>query len=91
VIESCEVNPATVASGINQKITFIVRFSAPGYQFTANNDAPYREQSGCTGADDNNDGTAYCDGSSGVLPDATQVDVLITSAVGNCTAQYHSP
>jgi hypothetical protein len=91
VIESCDVNPSTVASGISQKITFIVHFSAPGYQFTANNDGPFSGQSGCTGTDDNNDGIAYCDGSSGILPDNTNVDVLITSAVGNCTAKYHSP
>jgi hypothetical protein len=91
VIQACEVDPSTVAGGINQKITFIVHFSAPGYQFTAHNDSPYSGQSGCTGADDNNDGIAYCDGSSGVLPDATNVDVLITSAAGNCTVKYHSP
>jgi hypothetical protein len=91
VIQSCEVNPSTVTSSFNQKITFIVHFSAPGYQFTANNDGPFNGQGGCQGVDDNADSVAYCDGWSGELPDHTTVDVLITSPVGNCTTSYHSP
>jgi hypothetical protein len=91
VIESCEVNPSTVPPNINSRITFIVHFSAPGYGFTAENDSPYSGQSGCSGIDDNGDGIAYCDGSSGELPESTIVNVTITSSVGNCTARYQSP
>jgi hypothetical protein len=90
VIESCEVNPSTVSSYDNRQIVFIVHFSAPGYQFTADNGSGYG-QSGCSGADDNGDGVAYCTGKSGELPDHTTVNVQITSPVGNCSTSYHSP
>ena len=91
VIESCEVNPSTVTSNFNQQIVFIVHFSAPGYQFSAKNESGYTGQSGCSGADDNGDSVAYCNGWSGELPDHTTVNVQITSSVGNCSTSYHSP
>jgi hypothetical protein len=91
VITSCEVNPSIVEPGINQRITFVVHFSAPGYQFTANNDSGYPGQSGCSGTDDDGDSVAFCDGMSGEIIANTSVGVLISSSVGNCSTGYRTP
>jgi hypothetical protein len=91
VIVSCEVNPSIVEPDINQRITFIVHFSAPGYSFDAQNDSGYPGQSGCSGTDDDGDSVAFCDGMSGEIKAGTTVGVLITSSVGNCPTGYHTP
>lgn len=92
VIESCEIDPVTVPVGINVTLTFIVHFSTntPGYGFTAAIDPIYPGQSGCSATDNDGDGMAYCNGSSGMLPDATTVDVTFRTSVGNCIASYSS-
>jgi hypothetical protein len=91
VITSCEVNPSIVEPDINQRITFVVHFSAPGYSFDAQNDSGYPGQSGCSGTDDDGDSVAFCDGMSGEIKPNTTVSVLITSSVGNCSTGYHTP
>jgi regulator of extracellular matrix RemA (YlzA/DUF370 family) len=91
VIVSCDVNPSIVEPDINQRITFIVQFSAPGYSFTAHNDSGYPGESGCDGTDNDGDSVAYCDGMSGEIKPNTRVDVQITSSVGNCSTGYNSP
>ena len=92
VIESCEINPSTVPPGNSVLITFIVHFSTniPGYGFDTVIDQTYG-QSGCSGTDTDGDGIAFCDGSSGMLPDSTIVQVTFTSSVGDCVASYRSP
>jgi len=90
VIDSCEVNPSTVPAGVNVSITFMVHFSAPGYGFDANVGNNYPGQGGCSGADGDGDGLAYCDGSSGELPAGVSEDVSLSSSVGNCVVSYSS-
>jgi hypothetical protein len=91
VIASCGVDPSTVPIGSNVTITFIVQFSSntPGYGFEAIIDPIYNGQSGCSGTD-NGDGLAFCDGSSGELPEATTVYVTLRSSVGDCVVSYSS-
>jgi hypothetical protein len=89
VLQSCSIDPSTVPIGTNVTITFIAQFSAPGYGFQAVVDSNYG-QSGCSGTDSDGDGTAYCDGSSGVLPAGATVNVTFTSSVGDCVAGYSS-
>ena len=90
VIQSCEVNPSTIAAGISVPLTFTVHFSAPGYGFEALNPPNNPGQNGCSGSDGDGDGVASCDGSSGLLPSSTKIDVTIRSSVGNCTVSYRS-
>jgi hypothetical protein len=92
VVESCEIDPFTVPVGYNVTITYIVHFSShtPGYGFEAKIDPLYPGQSGCIGIDNDGDGLAYCDGSSGMLPDSTTVNVTLSSSVGDCVASYSS-
>jgi len=92
VIDSCEVNPSTVPVGQSVTITFIVNFSSrtPGYGFDAAVNPIYPGQSGCSGVDSDGDGMAYCDGSSGELPELTTVFVTLSSPVGNCDVSYSS-
>jgi hypothetical protein len=91
VINSCEINPSSVPAGFNITLTFIVHFSAPGYGFSTEFQSSWPGQSGCSGTDTNGDGTADCNGSSGLLPDSTKVDVILRSSVGDCTVSYSSP
>ena len=92
IVESCEVNPSTVPPGFNVPITFIARFSTniPGYGFTAEINLIYPGQSGCSATDTDGDGMAFCDGSSGMLPDATTINVTFRTSVGDCVASYTS-
>ena len=92
VIESCEVNPSSVPIGLNVTITFIIHFSSrtPGYGFDASINPIYPGQSGCSGVDSDGDGMAYCDGSSGELPELTTIFVTLSSPVGNCDVSYSS-
>jgi hypothetical protein len=92
VIASCEINPSTVPAGNSVTISFIVHFSsgAPGYGFSTVFNQEFPGQSGCSGNDDNGDSIASCDGSSGLLPSSTSVDVTFISSVGNCVASYRS-
>ena len=91
VIASCGVDPSTVPIGSNVTITFIVQFSSntPGYGFEAITDLLYPGQSVCGGTD-SGDGLAFCDGSSGELPDARTVYVTLRSSVGDCVVSYSS-
>lgn len=92
VLESCEINPSTVQAGFDVTITFIAHFSSPGYGFNSElypNNFP--GQRNCSGNDDDGDGVAWCDGSSGLLPDSTTVEVTFITSVGNCTTSYRSP
>ena len=91
VIESCSVDPSIVPAGKNVTITFTVHFSAPGYGFNAINPHDFPNQGGCNGTDDNGDGIAWCDGSSGLLPSSTIANITITSSVGNCSVSYRTP
>lgn len=91
VLESCEVDPSSVQPGYAVILTFIAHFSAPGYSFDAEINGDYPGAGGCSGVDDNGDGTASCDGSSGMLPSSTTVDVTFSSSVGDCVASYGSP
>ena len=90
-VESCEVNPSTIPWGQDVTLTFIVHFSSitPGYDFQVILFTPNVGQNGCSGVDDG-DGTASCNGSSGLSPDSTQFDVLMRTSVGDCTASYRS-
>ncbi len=88
VLSSCEISPSTVPAGNNTPITFIAHFSAPGYSFNAEIQGNYPGQSACGGTDTNGDGTADCNGSSGLLPSSTKVDVKFSSPIGDCTASY---
>jgi hypothetical protein len=90
VIESCEIDPSTILAGQNETITLIVHFSAPGYGFTGLTNLEYPGQAVCSANDDNGDGVASCDGSSGLLPDSTTVVVTFKSSVGDCSASYRS-
>jgi hypothetical protein len=76
----------------NVTITFIVHFSArvPGYGFDAEVDPEYPDQGGCSGTDNDGDGMAYCDGSSGRLPASATVYVTLSSSVGECVVSYSS-
>ena len=91
VLSSCEISPSTVPAGSNTPITFIAHFSAPGYGFSAEIQGSFPGQSACGGTDTNRDGTAECNGSSGLLPSSTKVDVKFSSPIGNCTASYSAP
>ncbi len=91
VIESCDVDPSTVQAGFTVILTFSVHFSGPGYGFDTELDPEYPGASGCSGFDDNGDGTAECNGSSGMLPNSSTVNVLFSSSVGNCSASYSAP
>ena len=93
VLVSCEIDPFTVPVGNTVTITFIAHFSSnsTGYGFTATGFNPQLPgQSGCDGVDTDGDGLAFCDGSSGILPDATTVSVTLSSSVGDCIASYSS-
>ena len=90
VISSCEISPSTVPAVSNTPITFIAHFSAPGYGFNAEIQGNFPGQSACGGTDTNGDGTAECNGSSGLLPSSTKVDVKFSSPIGDCTASYSS-
>jgi len=93
-IDSCQVDPSTISAGQDTQLTFTVRFSAggPGYGFTVQDFNPdYSGQRGCDATDDNGDGVASCDGSSGQLPDATKVKVTLSTSLGNCSVSYKTP
>ena len=94
VISSCEINPSSVQAGYDTPLTFSVHFTsnAPGYGFQAVIDPKnYPGQTDCSGNDDDGDGVAYCNGSSGMLPASTRVDVTFITSVGNCMSSYGSP
>jgi hypothetical protein len=92
-VVSCEISPSTVPAGLNTTITFIMHFSTniPGYGFEAAVDPKYPGQTGCVANNSDSTGTAFCDGSSGMLPDLTTVAVTLRSSVGDCVASYSSP
>ncbi len=90
VIESCKVDPSSVPVEINVDVTYVVQFSAPGYGFDTKINQAYPEQKGCSGADSDGDGMAYCVGSSGVIPAGTTVFVTLTTSVGDCVVSYTS-
>ena len=91
VIDSCSIDPSTVPAGFNVTLTFSAHFSAPGYGFDALMEGGYPGQTGCSGTDTNGDGTATCNGNSGLLPGSTKVNVTFRSSVGDCTASYSAP
>ena len=91
VLESCEIDPSTVQAGVPEAITFIAQFSAPGYGFSASFLSQHSGQQDCSGTDDNGDGIASCNGISGLIPSSTTVDVLFSSAVGDCVASFSTP
>ena len=74
-INSCEINPNSVPAGFNVTLTFIVHFSAPGYGFTSDNQSKPPDYSDCSGTS-SGEGTAQCDGSSGLLSSGESVDVI---------------
>lgn len=89
-VESCEINPFTVPFENNVPITFIVHFSSniPGYGFDVAFD-PDLGQSGCPGIDNDGDGMAFCDGSSGKLTALNPlVYVTFNTSAGKCIASY---
>ncbi len=88
VIESCSVNPSTIDPGFVVNLNFSAHFSAPGYGFSISLSPEPAGSSTCTAQDDNGDGTADCNGASGMLPSFTTVTVTFTSSVGDCTASY---
>ncbi len=91
-LQSCSVNPSTVPIGAPTSLTFSAKFSAPGYSLTVTNfDPGYPGQSGCSGSDDNGDGTASCQGSSGLIPNSTIINVTISTPLGNCSVSYRTP
>lgn len=92
VVESCDVNPSTVARDVNTQLTFTVQFSGntPGYGFEAVMNLIFDGQSGCVADDDDGNGNASCDGTSGVLPGFTTVKVTFVTPVGDCVASYSS-
>lgn len=93
VLESCGVDPSSVPIDINTTIRLIVQFSgdSAGYGFdTAMDPGGFDGQSGCSGVDNDGDGRAYCNGSSGVLPAGTTINVTFTSSAGECVASYGS-
>lgn len=91
VIQSCSVNPSTIEAGLPVILEFSANFSAPGYGFSTDLDPKYPGAIPCSANDDNRDGTAACNGSSGMLPSSTTVKVVFKSSVGDCTASYHTP
>jgi hypothetical protein len=91
VIQSCEVNPSTIEPGALVILNFSAHFTAPGYGFSIELNPEYPGSSKCSATDDNNDGTASCNGSSGLVPSSTTVKVVFKSPVGDCTASYHTP
>ena len=92
VLESCGVDPSSVPININTTIRLIVHFSgnSAGYGFDTTMDPSGFGESGCSGVDNDGDGRAYCNGSSGALPAGTTVNVTFTSSVGECVASYGS-
>jgi len=90
VLESCDVSPSTVQPGAAEILTFSATFSGPGYGFDISFSTSFPGQKGCSASADGN-GNASCNGSSGLLPSATSVDVTFSSAVGDCTAGYGAP
>jgi hypothetical protein len=93
VVDSCNIDPSTVPVDKSVTITFIVHFSPPtpgmGFETVFVDPTDYG-QKGCNGIDNDGDGLAYCDGSSGTLPGSTTVYVRFVTAVGNCVASYSS-
>lgn len=92
VIDSCEVDPSSVPVNNNVTLTFIVHFSPPtaNMGFKVEFDPAYPDQVGCIGNDNDGDGLAFCDGSSGTLPESATVHVTFITSVGNCVASYKS-
>jgi len=90
VLESCGVNPSTIDAGSNVGLTFSAHFSAAGYGFSTTLDPVFPGAGGCSASADGN-GNASCNGSSGMLPSLTSVQVTFHSDVGTCTASYHTP
>ncbi len=91
VLESCGVDPSSIQPGFTVILVFTADFSAPGYGFDTDLSPGFPGQNGCSGVDDNGDGTASCNGSSGLLPQSTTVTVTFKSPVGNCVASYGTP
>ncbi len=88
-IQSCEIIPSTVDAGIDTPIKFRVNFSAPGYGFSVGEfSVTYPGQLGCDVGTSN--GTAECDGSSGLLPSSQRVDVTLHTPLGDCFASYNT-
>ncbi len=93
VLESCDIDPSAVPININASIRFIVHFSghSAGYGFDTTLDPDgFTGQSGCSGVDNDGDGRAYCNGSSGELPVSTTVFVTFSSSAGECVTSYSS-
>jgi hypothetical protein len=90
-IQSCSINPSSVPAGINTQLTFSAQFSAPGYSFEALIQAGWPGQKGCSATDNNGDGTAECNGTSGLVPSSTKVDVVFRSSLGDCVASFSTP
>ncbi len=89
--ESCSVNPSTIDPGYVVILKFTGKFSSPGYGFSTSLNPQWPGASACGATDDNGDGTASCDASSGMLPSSSTVTVVFSSSVGNCSASYHTP
>jgi hypothetical protein len=92
VLESCDIDPSTVPTNANVKLTFIAHFSgnSKGYGFDISFDPEYSDQSSCSGVDTDGDGLAYCDGSSGIVTEPATVYVTFSSSVGECVSSYTS-
>jgi hypothetical protein len=92
VTVTCKIDPSKVPVDGNVTLTFIATFSPPtsGMSFTTQFDPTYPEQSGCNGVDNDGDGVAFCDGSSGKLPESATVYVTFKTSAGNCIASYSS-
>ncbi len=91
IIESCSVNPSTIDPGYTVILKFSARFSSPGYGFSTTLNPSWPGANGCAAIDTKGDGSASCDGTSGMLPSSSTVTVTFNSPVGNCTATYHTP
>ena len=91
VLESCGIDPSSIEPGFAVTLVFSADFSSPGYGFDTELAPDFPGQNGCSGIDDNGDGTASCNGSSGLLPQSTTVTVTFKSSVGDCVASYGTP
>lgn len=91
VIESCSVDPSTIDPGFAVILNFSAHFSAPGYGFSISLSPQYPGYAECNAQDDDGDGTASCNGSSGMLPSSASVTVTFKSPVGDCSSSFSTP
>jgi hypothetical protein len=90
-VVSCGVNPSTIDPVTSVTLTFSVQFSTAGnFDLTGINFSPNLGASGCS-ASSGGGASASCQGSSGLLPPDTSVDVTINTSIGNCQTGYHTP